>query len=74
MKNVIRLSDKELELIKEIEEITAVDYEIEGNTIEPINLLTALEDMKFEYTYLQDEFEKYRHEKEDINFYQLMEE
>ena len=74
MKNIIRLSDKELKLIKDIEEITDVDYELEGNTIEPINLLTALEDMKLEYTRLKDEYEEYRHEKEDIHFYYSMEE
>ena len=68
MKTIIRLSDSELKMLRKIEDITDVDYEIEGNTIEPINLLSALRDLKYEYERVSDEFEEYKYDVENDNF------
>jgi hypothetical protein len=68
MKTIIRLSDKELRMIRDIEDITGVDYDIEGNTIEPISLLSALYELKFEYDSIKQEFEEYKDDIENDNY------
>lgn len=68
MKTIIRLSDKELRMIRDIEDITRVDFEIDGNTIEPLNILSALYELKFEYDSIKQEFEEYKDDIENDNY------
>lgn len=68
MKTIFRLSDKELRMIRDIEDITRVDFEIDGNTIEPLNILSALYELKFEYDSIKQEFEEYKDDIENDNY------
>lgn len=56
-----KLSDKELELILKIGEITLTNYQIESGYIPSDNFISLLEDLYYEYESLQ---EKYKQEKD----------
>ena len=59
------LSDKDLEKIKKISDITGTDYELKGNLVPVDSLIYALLDMLTEYTNKQEEIEDLKQDIED---------
>lgn len=59
------LSDKDLEKIKKISDITGTDYELKGNLVPVDSLIYALLDMLAEYTNKQEEIEDLKQDIED---------
>lgn len=59
------LTNEDLEKIKEISEITGVDYELKGNLVPVDSLIYALKDMLYEYHNKQEEIDDLKQEIED---------
>ena len=59
------LSDKDLEKIKKISDITGTDYELKWNLVPVDSLIYALLDMLTEYTNKQEEIEDLKQDIED---------
>lgn len=67
MNNVyFELSERNLELINEISEITDVDYELKRNLISAESLMSVVKDLKYEIGKLQEKIEDLE-EKNDYN-------
>mgnify|MGYP003290291591 CR=1 FL=1 len=60
-----QLDEKEIEQIKEIENITDVDYEIEGNYIPLDSFVCMAKDMLYEYHKIQEQKEDLEQDMED---------
>jgi hypothetical protein len=52
----LKLLDSEYKMLKEVEEITNIDYEV-GDFIKVENLISIIEDLKIEYDKLVEENE-----------------
>lgn len=59
------LTDEDLEKIKEISEVTGVDYELKGNLVPVDSLIYALKDMLYEYHNKEEELEDLHQDIED---------
>jgi hypothetical protein len=59
------LTNEDLEKIKEISEVTGVDYELKGNLVPVDSLIYALKDMLYEYHNKQEEIDDLKQEIED---------
>ena len=59
------LTDEDLEKIKEISEVTGVDYELKGNLVPVDSLIYALKDMLYEYHNKQEELKDLHQDIED---------
>lgn len=59
-----KLNDYEYTMLKDIEQITNVDYEV-GDLVKAENILSALEDLKREYDSLLEEYNDWQEKYED---------
>ena len=59
------LTNEDLEKIKEISEVTGVDYELKGNLVPVDSLIYALKDMLYEYHNKEEELEDLHQDIED---------
>lgn len=61
-----KLSDKEMDLIEDVSDLTSTDYEIKDNEVSVDDCLRIIENLKDEYMLLKEEFEsKDNEENED---------
>ena len=63
----LKLLDSEYKMLKEIEEITNVNYEV-GDIIKVENLISIIEDLKMEYDDLKEEYENYKEKQTNKEF------
>lgn len=57
MKISYKLDNEELQLLKEVEEITGADYEIKGDLISAEKFIDIVKDLKVEIGVLQEKLE-----------------
>lgn len=53
----LKLSEKELEIIKKISKITMTDYELEGDMLPEDSITVMLEDLLIEYNYIKEKYD-----------------